>query len=214
MLPPPSLSPPYSHHHPLLSSTTHTHQPWQQQQTTIVRPPTTATSPPCHLPPLVLTTTHNNGHMTTMETGGQWWHNMKVTMDDHNDNRLSQRWWTTEDYAKNMRWATTGNNMWVLPHHAAPPHSLLCSTSIFSKLDTYFPYASSYETSPQPVETETGWEQSFNQKKTTKTTLNQLTLVQSSFSWFFNLRGPVLVSVLSNLDKRLDWTRLPSTNGA
>jgi hypothetical protein len=40
-----------------------------------------------------------------------------------------------------------------------------------------------------------------------------LTSVQSGFSWFFNLGGPVLVSVLSILDKRPDWTGLPSTIG-
>jgi len=36
--------------------------------------------------------------------------------------------------------------------------------------------------------------------------------VQSSFLWFFNLWGPVPVLVLSNFDKRPDWTGLPSTN--
>ena len=142
-----------------------------------------------------------------METGGQQWHDVAVTMDDHN-NRQLQQWWMTEDDAKNMRWATMDNNTWMLPHPAAHPCSLLCSTSIFSKLDTYLSYVSSYETSPQSVETETGWDQSFNHKKLTKTALNQLKLVQSSFLWFFNLGGPVLVSVLSNLDKRPDFQAL------
>jgi len=66
-------------------------------------------------------------------------------------------------------------------------------------------------TSPQPVETETGWDRSFNCKKLTKTALNQLTSVQSGFLWFSNLWGLVSVPVLSNFDERLDWTRLPST---
>jgi len=43
--------------------------------------------------------------------------------------------------AKNMRWVMTDNNMRVLPHPPAPPRSLSCS-SIFSKLDTYFPNVS------------------------------------------------------------------------
>jgi len=43
--------------------------------------------------------------------------------------------------AKNMRWATTDNNTRVLPRPPAPPHSLSCS-SIFSKVDTYFPNVS------------------------------------------------------------------------
>ena len=67
-------------------------------------------------------------------------------------------------------------------------------------------------TSPQPVETETGWDWSFNHKKLTKTTLNRLTLVQSGFSWFFNLGGPVPVSVLSIFSfsyfKMAVWTHL------
>jgi len=45
----------------------------------------------------------------------------------------------------------------------------------------------------------------------TKTALNQLTSVQSSFSRFVSLWGLVQVSVLSKFDKRPDWTRLPST---
>ena len=68
-------------------------------------------------------------------------------------------------------------------------------SSIFTQLDTL---------------SSTSWDQSFNCKKPTKTALNWLTSVQSGFSWFFNLWR----LVLSNLDKRLDWTRLPSTNSA
>ena len=67
-------------------------------------------------------------------------------------------------------------------------------------------------TSPQPVETETGWDWSFNWWKLMKTALNWLTSVWSSFLRFFNLWGPVSVLVLSNFDERPDWTRLPSTN--
>jgi len=62
---------------------------------------------------------------------------------------------------------------------------------------------------PNPVQT--GWDWSFNHRKLTKTTLNWLMSVQSSFSRFVDLWGLVQVSVLSKFDKRLDWTRLPST---
>ena len=67
------------------------------------------------------------------------------------------------------------------------------------------------KTSYWPVETATGWDQSLNHKKPTKTALNRLMSVQSSFSWSFNLWRLVPVPVLWNLDKRPDWTGLPST---
>ena len=139
----------------------------------------------------------------------QWWRQV-----DDNDT-MWQQWWmttTTTDDHKNNGWCKEyemGDNgqqhMGAAPPHC-PPRSLSSSTSISIQLDTYCPYASSYKTSPQPVETETGWDWSFNCKKLTKTALNRLMSVQSSFLWFFNLRGLVLISVLSNLDKRPDWT--------
>ena len=46
----------------------------------------------------------------------------------------------------------------------------------------------------------------------TKTTLNQFTLVQSGFLQSVNLSRLVSVSVFSNIDEKLDWTGLPSTN--
>jgi len=135
-----------------------------------------------------------------METG-RWW--LAVTMDDHNDDQ-----WTMDDAKNEM-----GDDGQQQGHtNAAPlplihPCVVVASHSIFSKLDTCFPYVRSSKTGPQPVETETGWDQSFNWWKPMKTALNQLMSVQSSFSRFFNLWGPVL----SNFDKRPDWTRLPST---
>ena len=68
------------------------------------------------------------------------------------------------------------------------------------------------QTGYQLVWTTTGPDQSRNLKRLTKTALNQLTLVQSSFSWSVNLWRPVPVPVFWNLDKRPDWTGLPSTN--
>ena len=131
----------------------------------------------------------------------QWWQMTTMNTDDHNNNGWCEEYEMGDDRQQHRDAA--------LPH--CPPHSLSSSTSISSKLDTYCPYASSYKTGPQPVEIETGWDRSFNRKKQTKTALNQLTSVQYSFLWFFNLGGLVLVSVLSNLDKRPDWTGLPST---
>ena len=110
-----------------------------------------------------------------------------------------------------QQWTTTRTCECSPPPPAPPlihPYAVLASHSIFSQLHTCFPYVRSSSTSPQPVETETGWDWSFNQQKPTKTTLNQLTSVQSGFSRFFNLWGPVSVP---NFDKRPDWTRLPST---
>ena len=142
-------------------------------------------------------------HLTTVTW--QWWCNVAVTMDVHNDNQWPRM-------MRRMRWATMDNNkdVQVLPSSPCPPplidpYVVLASHSIFSQLHTCFPYVRS---------SETGWDWSFNWQKLTKTALNWLTLVQSSFSRFFSLWGPVLVPVLSNFDKRLDWTGLPSTTSA
>jgi len=66
-------------------------------------------------------------------------------MDDHNNNRQ------TKDDVKNE----TGDDGQQQGHTNAPPLIHPCvvvaSHSIFSKLDTCFPYVRSSETSPQPV---------------------------------------------------------------
>ena len=90
------------------------------------------------------------------DTMWQWWWMTTTTTDDHNDDgwckeyRWPQWWWMMQRICDGWRWTTTrGCYPTLLP--PPPPCSLSCSTSIFSKLDTYFPYASSYETGSQPV---------------------------------------------------------------
>ena len=179
---------------------------------------------PCH--PLALCHLWHWQQHTTMATQ-QWWR--QVDNDDmmwqrqqwrqaDNNDAMWQQWQMTpmitddhnDDGQPRMMWRIW---QWTMArtHECCPPapHSHSCSTSILNYIHV-FPM--SVATRLVLNQSSTSWDWSFNCKKLTKTTLNWLMSVQSGFSWFFNLWGPVPVLVFSNFDKRLDWTRLPSTS--
>ena len=64
------------------------------------------------------------------------------------------------------------------------------------------------------VWTVTGSDRSCNRQKPTKTAMNRSMTVRSGFFQVFRISRPVLVLVLSDLDKRPDRTGLPSTTCA
>ena len=195
------------------------------------------TRPPCHCPPT--STTHiDEATWTACIDAGQHHFNHPRRPPDFNHlhqqpnfNHLHRQtnlnhphqWPTTPLWPPALTIHTDNHHVSQQPTHHFP-HPLFdkgkfykCSRGAFMYMVYLLSINSAYclqdqsQTGYQLVWTTTGPDRSRNCKRPTKTALNWLTLVQSSFSWSVNLWRPVLVPVFWNLDKRPDWTGLPST---